>query len=123
MLFLDGVYIERPDGSLHFCWVRAPTSSELAELTQNLARRIGRFLKRQGLLERDVENSYMGGDLLPDGTAPRFVDDVHGRTNVASAGCARATHLPHRRRAAAGSQSIHAADNASVRRVVRERRR
>ena len=62
MLFLDGVYIERPDGSLRFRWVKAPTSAELAGLTQTLARRIGRFLERQGLLERDAENSYLVGD-------------------------------------------------------------
>jgi hypothetical protein len=67
MLFLDGVYIERPDGSLRFRWVRAPTSAELAGLTQTLARRIGRFLERQGLLERDAENSYLAGDLLEAG--------------------------------------------------------
>lgn len=34
MLFLDGVYIERPDGSLRFRWVKAPASGELARLTQ-----------------------------------------------------------------------------------------
>jgi hypothetical protein len=56
MLFLDGVYVERPDGSLSFRWVKAPTS-ELTQLTQNLARRIGRYLEHQGLLERDAENS------------------------------------------------------------------
>jgi hypothetical protein len=61
MLFLDGVYVERPDGSLHFRWVRAPTSAELAGHTQTLARRLGRFLECQGLLERDVENSYLAG--------------------------------------------------------------
>jgi hypothetical protein len=67
MLFLDGVYIERPDGSLRFRWVRAPTSAELAGLTQTLARRIGRYLERQGLLERDAENSYLAGDVLEAG--------------------------------------------------------
>ena len=67
MLFLDGVYVERPDGSLRFRWVRAPTSAELAGLTQTLARRIGRFLERQGLLERDAENSYLAGDALAAG--------------------------------------------------------
>ena len=50
-----------------FCWVRAPTSAELAGLTQTLARRIGRFLERQGLLERDAENSYLVGDVLEAG--------------------------------------------------------
>jgi len=67
MLFLDGVYVERPDGSLRFRWVKAPTSAELAGLTQTLARRIGRFLERQGLLERDAENSYLAGDGLQAG--------------------------------------------------------
>jgi len=46
MLFLDGVYVERPDGSLRFRWVKAPTSAELTGLVQALARRIGRFLER-----------------------------------------------------------------------------
>jgi ribosomal protein S27E len=67
MLFLDGVYVERPDGSLRFRWVKAPTSAELAHLTQTLARRIGRYLERQGLLERDAENSYLAGDELEAG--------------------------------------------------------
>ena len=40
MLFLDGVYVERSDGSLRFRWVRAPTSTELAGLTQTLAQRL-----------------------------------------------------------------------------------
>ena len=59
MLFLDGVYIERPAGSLRFRWVKAPTSAELVGLTQTLARRIGRYLEHQRLLERDAENSYL----------------------------------------------------------------
>jgi hypothetical protein len=28
MLFLDGVYVDRPDGSARFRWVRAPTTAE-----------------------------------------------------------------------------------------------
>jgi hypothetical protein len=57
MLFLDGVYVERPDGSLRFRWVKAPTNAELTQLTHTLAIRVGHFLERQGLLERDAENS------------------------------------------------------------------
>ena len=49
-----GVYVERPDGMLRFRWVKAPSSAELARLTQTLAQRIGRYLERQGLLERDA---------------------------------------------------------------------
>jgi hypothetical protein len=59
MLFLDGVYVERPGGSLRYRWVKGPTSAEVAHLTRTLAHRIGRFLERQGLLERDGENSYL----------------------------------------------------------------
>ena len=45
--------------SVRFRWVKAPTSAELTRLTHTLARRIGRYLERQGLLERDAENSYL----------------------------------------------------------------
>jgi len=67
------VYVERPDGSLRFRWVRDPTSAELAGLTQTLARRIGRFLERQGLLERDSENSYLAGDVLEAGPMEKLL--------------------------------------------------
>jgi len=64
MLFLYGVYIERSDGSRRFGWVKVPTRAELAGLTQPLALHIGRYVERQGLLERDAENSYLAGDEL-----------------------------------------------------------
>jgi hypothetical protein len=48
-------------------WVKAPSGAELTRLTQTLARRIGRHLERQGLLERDAENSYLAGDGLETG--------------------------------------------------------
>jgi len=44
-----------------FRWVKAPTSAELTELAQTVALRIGSFLERQGLVERDTENSYLAG--------------------------------------------------------------
>ena len=31
MLFRDGVYVECPDGSVRFRWVKAPTSAELTQ--------------------------------------------------------------------------------------------
>ena len=67
MLLLDGVSVERPDGSLRLRWVKAPTSAELARLTRTLVRRIGRYLERQGLLERDAPSSYLAGDALETG--------------------------------------------------------
>jgi len=66
MLFLDGVYIDTW-GATRFRWVKAPASAELTQLTQVIARRVGRFLERQGLLERDAENSYLAGDAVEAG--------------------------------------------------------
>ncbi len=43
MLFLDGVYVEGPDRSL----------------TGLIASRVGRFVERQGLLERDAERACL----------------------------------------------------------------
>ena len=64
-LFLDGVYVVGPDGTLQrFRPVRAPTTAELTELTHTIAERVGRFLQRQALLDRDAENSYLTGDGL-----------------------------------------------------------
>ena len=66
MLFLDGVYVERPGGAVRFRLVRAPTSAELTHLAHVIAHRVGRFLERQGLLERDAENSYLTYDETDD---------------------------------------------------------
>ena len=66
MLFLDGVYVDNWQGTW-FRWIKAPTSAELTQLSQTIARRVGRFLERQGLLERDAENSYLVGDALEAG--------------------------------------------------------
>lgn len=40
---------------------------ELTQLTHTLARRIGRFLERQGLLERDTEQGYLTSDAVAAG--------------------------------------------------------
>lgn len=83
MLFLDGVYVERPDGSLRFRWVKAPSSAELTRLTQTLARRIGRYLERQGWLTQDAENSYLAGDALEAGPmAPLLSSSITYRIAV-----------------------------------------
>lgn len=66
MLFLDGVYVERGDGRIRFRWVKAPLSAELTHLADTIARRVGRYLERQGLLERDAENSWLAGDTGED---------------------------------------------------------
>ena len=37
-------------------WVRSPTNQELTLLAQTIARRVGRYPERQGLLERDADD-------------------------------------------------------------------
>ena len=66
MLFLDGVYVELPDGVLTFRWVKAPTGAELSALADCIASRVGRFLERQGLLERDAESASLSELALDD---------------------------------------------------------
>lgn len=66
MLFLDGVDLEGPDAALTFRWVKAPTSAELTALAGRIAERVGRFLERQGLLERDRENPCLAELALDD---------------------------------------------------------
>ena len=66
MLFLDGVYVDTRLGAARFRWVQAPSSAELTQLAHTIAHRVGRFLERQGLLERDMENSYLAGDAVAD---------------------------------------------------------
>jgi len=45
---------------------RSGSSAELTQLAHTIAHRVGRFLERQGLLERDMENSYLASDAVDD---------------------------------------------------------
>lgn len=62
MLFVDGIYLDQSNQNARFHWVKAPTSAELTHMAHTIAHRVGRFLERQGLLERDAENSYLTSD-------------------------------------------------------------
>ena len=76
------MYVEHPDGSLGFRYVKEPTGAELARLTQILAKRIGRYLERRGLLERDAENSDLAGDAFEAGPMERLNGEIKRRTDV-----------------------------------------
>ena len=74
MLFLDGVYERVPSGTgLRFQWVREPTSAQLTQLAHTIARRVGRLLEREGLLERDTEQLHLGEGLDEDDPMPDLV--------------------------------------------------
>ena len=62
MLFLDGVYSSGLP--LRFRQVKAPSGIELAQLTHTIATRVGRYLERQGLLERDTGQPYLTSESL-----------------------------------------------------------
>ena len=59
MLFLDGVYTTAPWGKSRFHRTNAPDQQELVELVHTISRRVAEFLEREGILERDEENSYL----------------------------------------------------------------
>jgi hypothetical protein len=62
MLVLYGVYVDSAGSSTRFRRVKAPTNSELNQLSHTIAHRLARYPERQGLLERDVEHSYLALD-------------------------------------------------------------
>ena len=69
LLFLDGVYVYRGNRPPRFQRVKAPDKSELEDLVQLTSQRVGRCLERQGLLEQDAENAWLGLDPAEDNDA------------------------------------------------------
>ena len=56
-LFPDGVYVYRDNRPPRFQRVKAPVKDEPEHLVQLISQRVGRCLKRQGLLEQDAESA------------------------------------------------------------------
>lgn len=75
MLFLDGVYQTAVASAPVFRPVAAPESSDLQELVERIAARIGRALERRGLVERDLENAWLAAD-----TEAGPLDDLLGHS-------------------------------------------
>lgn len=59
MLFLDGVYIKDQSGKLRFKQLPKPGIESMQALIHTISHRIARSLEQKGLLERDMENSYL----------------------------------------------------------------
>jgi hypothetical protein len=66
MLFLDGVYAKNNYSKAIFQRTNAPTQEELARLVHTINHGVARYLERQGILERDEENSYLQLDGIDD---------------------------------------------------------
>jgi len=62
MLIPDGVYTETKHGRTRFQRTRGPEQQELIELVHTISHRVAGFLEREGILERDEENSYLSLD-------------------------------------------------------------
>ena len=69
-----GVHVELGDGRIRFrWWLKAPLTAVLTHLADTFARRVGRYLERQGLLGRAADNGWLSGDTDEDdpmGTLP-----------------------------------------------------
>jgi hypothetical protein len=75
MVFLDGAYQTVGAAAPVFRPVAAPESSDLQQLVEQIAGRIGRALERRGLLERDLENAWLAAD-----TEAGPLDDLLGHS-------------------------------------------
>jgi hypothetical protein len=53
-IVLDGVYVDEADGRPGFRLLPAPTAAEVPALTEQVARRVTRVLRRRGLLDATV---------------------------------------------------------------------
>jgi len=75
MLFLDGVYLTEGANSPTFRHVAAPGANELQALVEQIAAGVGQVLERRGLIERDIENSWLAA-----GAEPGPLDDLIGHS-------------------------------------------
>jgi len=73
MLFLDGIYTKNKQGLIRFKRTIAPNQRELAILVHSISHRVARYLERQGILERDEENSYLQLDGIEEDPVQQLI--------------------------------------------------
>ena len=49
---------------MRFLKVKSPTKAELTRLTHKIARRVGRYLERQGLIEQDTGSIFLSQEAI-----------------------------------------------------------
>ena len=59
MLFLEGAISENALGGTSFTRIKAPSHNDMVELVHTISYRIAQYLEKVGLVERDMENSYL----------------------------------------------------------------
>ena len=66
------------DGKQRFRQISPPTTEELQALLHSIVHRVARYLERQGLLECDVENSYLALENLGEDAVA--MPDLYGHS-------------------------------------------
>lgn len=79
MLFVDGVYADN-SGKQRFQSVQAPSYADLHRLVHTLSHRIARYLERQGLLERDSENTWLTLEGGAEEIEQNTLNQLHGHS-------------------------------------------
>ena len=59
MLFLKGAISENSWGGTTFTRIKAPCHNDMVELVHTISHRVARYLEKVGLVQRDMENSYL----------------------------------------------------------------
>ncbi len=59
MFFLEGAISENPWGGTTFTRIKAPSHDHMVELVHTISQRIVKYLEKVGLVQRDIENSYL----------------------------------------------------------------
>jgi hypothetical protein len=59
MLFLEGAISENPWGGTTFTRIKAPSHHDMVVLVHTISHRIANYLEKVGLVQRDMENSYL----------------------------------------------------------------
>jgi hypothetical protein len=59
MLFLEGTISENSWGGTTFTRIKAPCHNDMVELVHTISHRIAKYLEKVGLVQRDMENSYL----------------------------------------------------------------
>lgn len=59
ILFLEGAISENPWGGTTFTCIKTPSHDDMVTLVHTISQRIARYLEKVGLVERDMENSFL----------------------------------------------------------------
>ena len=100
MLYLNGIY----DANGYFWPVKPPTPEDLDTITYTIAKRVSRYLEREGYLYRDAESEYL--DLVPDEE-----DAMHGIIGASIA--YRLAFGPNQGKKALTLQAVPTSDNSA----------